>query len=145
MVEQPQQRELYRLFVEKGVDEKTQTFYGKKKFSAVMGSDIFRELIYSKLPANAEIPEIKELRSTPSLSFIMQAVSIVFVTSEEEVLQAARGRGKKNIARSAAIYCCRKMAGHPLNEIATQFGLSHYGSVSGSVAKFERQINEIHI
>ena len=34
------------------------------------------------------------------------------------------------------------MAGLPLNEIAKRFGLSHYGSVSGSVAKFERQINE---
>jgi len=34
------------------------------------------------------------------------------------------------------------MAGLPLNEIAKQFGLSHYGSVSGSVAKFDRQISE---
>jgi REP-associated tyrosine transposase len=37
-----QQRKFYRLFVEKGVDEETQTFYGKKKFPAVMGSDYFR-------------------------------------------------------------------------------------------------------
>ncbi len=34
------------------------------------------------------------------------------------------------------------MAGFPLNEIAKQFGLSHYGSVSGSVAKFDRKINK---
>ena len=34
------------------------------------------------------------------------------------------------------------MAGLPLNEVAKQFELSHYGSVSGSVAKFDRQINE---
>ena len=34
------------------------------------------------------------------------------------------------------------MAGLPLNEIATQFGFSHYGSVSGSIAKFDRQIKE---
>ncbi len=30
----------------------------------------------------------------------------------------------------------------PLNEITKQFGLSHYGSVLGTVAKFDRQINE---
>ena len=34
------------------------------------------------------------------------------------------------------------MGGLPLNKIAKQFGLSHYGSVSGAVAKFDRQINE---
>lgn len=107
-----------------------------------MGSDNFRESIRSRLADNAEIPEIKKLRSAPSFSSIIQAVSVVFTTTEEQLLQAARGRGKKNIARSAAIYCCRKIAGLPLNEIATKFGLSHYGSVSGSVVKFDRQINE---
>ena len=137
-----QQRKLYRLFVEKGVDEETQIFYDKKKFPPVMGSDDYRESIRSKLPIDAEIPEIKKLRSTPSFSSIVQAVSVVFTTPKEEILQAARGRGKKNIARSAAIYYCRKMAGFPLNEIAKQFGLSHYGSVSGSVAKFDQQVNK---
>ena len=142
MIGQPQQRKLYRLYVEKGVDDETQTFYGKKKFPAVMGSDDFRESIHSRLPANAEMPEIKKLKSAPSFSFIIQAVSVAFATPKEAILQSSRGRGKKNIARSAAIYCCRKMAGLPLNEIAKPFGLSHYGSVSGAVAKFDRQINE---
>lgn len=107
-----------------------------------MGSDDFRTAIYSRLPADAEIPEINKLRSTPSFSTIIQTVSIAFAEPEKEILQMARGRGKKTIARSAAIYCCRKMAGHPLNEIARQFGFSHYGSVSGSVAKFGQQIKE---
>ena len=142
MIGQHQQWEFYRLFVEKGVDEETQTFYGKKKFPAVMGSNDFRESIHSSLPANAEILEIKKLRPAPSLLSIIQAVSVAFSAPEEEILQTSRGRGKKNIARSATIYCSRKMAGLPLNEIARQFGLSHYGSVSGSVAKFDRQINE---
>ncbi len=142
MLGKHQQQKLYRLFVEKGVDEETQTFYDKKKFSPVMGSDNFRESIRSKLPTDAEIPEIKKLKTTPSFPSIIQAVSVVFTTTEEQILQVARGRRKKNIARSAAIYCCRKTAGLPLNEIAKQFGLSHYGSVSGSVAKFDRQINE---
>ncbi len=107
-----------------------------------MGSDDFRESIRSKLSADVEIPEIKKLRTAPSFSSIVQAVSVVFATPKEQILQVARGRGKKNIARSAAIYYCRKMVGLPLNEIAKQFGLSHYGSVSGSVAKFDRQINK---
>ena len=142
MVGWHQRRKSYRLFVEKGVDDETQLFYGKKKIPVVMGSDDFRESIHSRLPANAEMPEIKKLRSAPSISSIIQAVSVAFATPEKEILQAVRGRGMKNPARSAATYCCRKMACLPLNEIATQFGFSHYGSVSGSIAKFDRQINE---
>ena len=49
MVGEHQQRESYRLFVEKGVDEETQTFYGKKKFPTVMGSDDFRASIHSSV------------------------------------------------------------------------------------------------
>ncbi len=70
------------------------------------------------------------------------AVLIVFTTPEERILQPVRGPEKKNIARSAAIYYFRRMAGSPLNKIAKKFGLSHYDSVSGSVAKFDQQINE---
>ena len=137
-----QQQKLCRLFVEKGVDEETQTFYDKKKFPSIMGSDNFKESVRSKLPTDVEIPEIKTLKTAPSFSSIIQAVSVVFATPEEQILRTTRGRGKKNIARSAAIYYCRKMTGLPLNEIAKQFGLNHYGSVSGSVAKFDQQINE---
>ena len=142
MLGKHQQRKLYQLFVEKGVDEETHIFYDKKKSPSVMGGDDFRASICSKLPTDAEIPEIKKLRAAPSFSSIVQAVSIVFATPEEQILQVVRGRGKKNIARSAAIYYCRRMADFPLVEIAKQFGLSHYGSVSGAVARFEQQINE---
>jgi len=34
------------------------------------------------------------------------------------------------------------LAGFRLNKISKKFGLCHYGSVSGSVAKFDQQINE---
>lgn len=52
----------------------------------------------------------------------------------------------KNPARSAAIYCCRKLAGLSLNEIAAQFCFNHYGSESGSIARFERQIDkDVHL
>jgi len=107
-----------------------------------MGSDNFKESVCSRLPANAEMPEIKKLKSVPSIASIIHAVSVVFTTPENEILQAKRGRGMKNTARSAAIYCCRKLAGLPLNEIAAQFGLNHYGSVSGSIAKFQRQMDK---
>jgi len=146
MLGRHQRRKSYQLFVEQGIDETTWQFYDKKKQSAVMGSDDFKESVYSRLPTNAEIPEIKKLKSVPSIASIIRAVSFVFTTPENEILKAKRGRGMKNPARSAAIYCCRKLAGLPLNKIAARFGLNHYGSVSGSIAKFQRQMDiEAHL
>lgn len=107
-----------------------------------MGSDDFKESIHSRLFANTEIPEIKKLKSSPSIASIVRTVSVVLATPEIEILHAIRGRGMKNPAQSAAIYCCRKLAGLPLDEIAAQFGFNHYGSVSGSIARFERQIGK---
>jgi len=90
-----QQRKLYRLFVEKGVDKETHIFYDKKKFSFVIGSDDFRKLICSKLPTNAEIPEIKKLRTELLFSSIVQVVSIVIATPEEQILQVVGGVERK--------------------------------------------------
>ena len=109
---------------------------------------LFLDLLsgYSRLPANAEIPEIKKLKSVPSIVSIIRAVSVVLAIPENEILQAKLGRGMRNPARSAAIYCCRKLAGLPLKEIAALSGFNHYRSVSGSIAKFQRQIDkEAHL
>lgn len=142
MIGRRQRKKSYQMFVEQGIDEMTGQFYDKKKLSAVMGSDGFRESIHSRLSADAEIPEIKRLKSAPSMASIIEVVSVLFAAPESEILQTIRGRGMKNHARSAAVYCCRKLAGLPLNEIAARFGFNHYGSVSGSIARFERQIDE---
>lgn len=93
------------MFVEKDVDEETQAFYGKKKFLAVLGSDYFRASIHSGLPANVELPEIRKLTSGPSFLSIVQAVSAALATFKTGILQAAQGRGKKDIARSTVINC----------------------------------------
>ena len=55
----------------------------------------------------------------------------------------------ENAERKTYAMCCHlflpEKADHPLNMIAKQFGLSHYGNASSSVARFDRQINKIHI
>ena len=66
----------------------------------------------------------------------------MFGVSNGELFQVSRGRGKHSAARSAAIYLARKTAGKPLGEIAEVFGLSHYGSVSGIIGRFARQMQE---
>ncbi len=72
-----------------------------------------------------------------SFSFVVQAVSVVFAILGVIILQTTR-----ECEKNSAFYCCRKMAGHPLNEVTKHFGLSHYGSVSDSIAKFGREIKK---
>lgn len=130
----------YRSFVEAGIDEETATFFGKKKHSPILGNDVFRDRILSNLEANPEVPELREAIPTPSLSLIVTMVAEILSVSEEVILAGARGRGKKNLGRTVAIYIARKFAGFPLNEIASYFGLAHYASVSGIVTRFQRTI-----
>ncbi len=141
MIGQGQRQEQYRSFVEAGIDEETATFFGKRKRLPILGSDGFRMRLMSNLDSDPEIPETREAVRIPSLSLIVTTVADIFSVSEEEVLRAgSRGRGRRNPARMAAIYLTRKIAGYPLNEIASYFGLGHYASVSGIVIRCQRAI-----
>ncbi len=142
MVKNHQPQDCYQTFVKTGIDKETKLFYNKKKCPPVLGSNDFLKYIHAKAPIDREIPEAQRLKPVPSMKIIVRAVSVVFATPQKKILLVTRGRRKKNIARSAAIYCCRKLTGLPLTEIAEYFGLSHYGSVSGLVSKFEQLIKE---
>lgn len=142
MIGQRRQQERYRSFVEAGMDEVTETFYSEGKRSPIFGSDGFRAGMLSNRAADPEIPEIRQAVSRPSLALIVAAVAEVFSVKEEQILQQSRGRGRKNTARSAALYVARKIAGFSLHEIVSYFGLGHYASVSGAVTRFQKAIAE---
>ena len=104
MIGQGQRQEQYRSFVEAGIDEETATFFGKRKWLPILGSDGFRTRLMSNLDSDPEIPETREAVRIPSLSLIVTTVADIFSVSEEEVLRAgSRGRGRRNPGRMAAI------------------------------------------
>ena len=140
MIGQRHRRERYRSFVEAGIDEETATFYGKKKLSPILGSDVFRERMLSNLEDNPEIPETRQALASPSLSLIVTAVVKKFSVPEESITRGARGRGKRNPGRTVAIYIARKIAGYPLSETASYFGLKHYASASGIVTRCRKAL-----
>ena len=141
MIGQDHRPACYRSFVETGIDRETATFFSKRKWRPILGSDGFRERILSNVESHPEIPEIREAASIPSLSLIVMTVADLLSVSEEEVLRTgSRGRGKRNPGRMAALYIARKIAGYPLNEIALYFGFGHYASVSGIVTRCQRAI-----
>lgn len=78
--------------------------------------------------------------AVPALSHIVTTVAAMFSDSEEIITRGVRGRGKRNLGRTAAIYVSRKTAGYRLDEIASYFGMTHYASASGIVSRCQKAI-----
>jgi len=73
---------------------------------------------------------------------IVTTVAEMFSVPQEAIISGTRGRGKRNPGRTAAVYIARKIAGYPLNEIASLFGMTLYASVSGLVTRCQQTIED---
>ncbi len=126
----------------------------KKNHSPILGRPAFVKKMQKRIQPDQEIPQHKQLRPPVSLAQVVQLTAREFGTAKAQLLQASRGRGHANVARTAAMYVSRTVAGYSLNEIAEYFGLNAYGSVSGQLHRFrqvlggdgdiERVVNRLH-
>ena len=71
---------------------------------------------------------------------VIQVVREVCNVAEADLFNVPQGRRQGNPALSAALYIARKTAVKSLNEITEAFSLAHYGSVSGTIGRFAKQI-----
>lgn len=138
MIGQRNQRQRYKAFVEQGIDQETAKFYDQKKVFPILGTETFIERIMKRLPREKEIPESRQNHQDIALSTLVSCTAKAFGVTEEEILISAKGRGRVNVARGAALYISRKYCGYSLTDIAAHFGLSHYGSVSGAISRFDK-------
>ena len=113
------------LFVEAGLDEEIEQFYGKKKQAPILGTESFIERISQGIQPHREHADTRQNVKEIDIAAVIQAVTKVFNVTEAELFNVPRGRGQDNPARSAALYIARKRAAKPLSEIAEAFGLSH--------------------
>ncbi len=141
MIGQRNRQQRYQAFVEDGIDRDTASFYNKKKLAPILGRETFISRQMKKITRDKEKPDSLRPVNEITLDAVVTAVAQVFQIHPDKVLQTPRGRGQENLARSAALYVARKTAGQPLTAIATYFGLSHYGSVSGSNSRFELRMD----
>lgn len=120
--------ERYRLFVEQGVDEEIQAFYGKGNVMPYLGSDEFRAWAYSQRSTDEQgITKKERSLFRPRLVDIIDAVSMVFSIPTESILHSQRGT--ENVPRWVAMYLCQQIAGASLADIAKEFGLKRTGSI----------------
>lgn len=142
MIGQRKRQKRYQAFVEAGIDQETLDFYQKKKLAPVLGSVRFMQRQMKGITSHQEQPESRRSLQSITPDEIVARIAQVFQVNRETIFNPVRGRGQENLARSASIYVTRKMTAIPLTDIADYFGLSHYGSVSGSNSRFEMRMKQ---
>jgi len=125
--------EHYRLFMEDIVlNEALITFYAKQRLAPVLGDELFiNKLCLSD--ESTETPRKDRVVKRPSLTEIVAETGKAFGISVEGVLSNQKGRGRKNMPRKIAMYIGQKIGDYRLNEMASFFGLRHYGGVSSAI------------
>lgn len=90
---------------------------------AVLGNTAFLQWVedtfLSARDADPEIPDLKRIKSCPSVEAIVSAVAKAWQVNAEQIWTPGR---KRNHARDVAIYLCREMSGLPCRELGRRFG-----------------------
>lgn len=141
MIGQRNREKRYQIFVEADIDSETAEFYHKKKLAPIFGHELFVRRVREGIKPHSEQPDSRACLQDITTKDILRATAQVFEADEALILTTLRGRGRQNVARAAALYVARRMAGKSLNEIAAEFGMHHYGSVSGAISRFANSMN----
>ncbi len=70
---------------------------------------------------------------------MVEAVARYFKVAPNNILQAERGAGKKNIPRQVALYLCQALTGTTLVEMAAHFNVAHYSTVSKTIQRLKKE------
>lgn len=119
-------KSFYKQFINDNMGKEKDILSRNTKFGILLGNDKFLAGIKEKLI------EVKEEREVPVLKAIKQDQKHNGGFSLEKIKSIAESvaRSDKRLARSLAIYLCRKYTGKSLNEIAEFYGGIKYTGVS---------------
>ena len=132
-------RDAYAAYVRAGNDRQLQRFYGKRNQLSVLGDDKFKARVKAldDVSALRGISRGAAARKRPSVTRIINSVADTFQVTDHSILRAARGPGTKNVPRWVAMYLCQEVGGVTLQNIANEFGLQRYGTVSTTIGKLK--------
>ena len=131
----------YRQFISKedNDDISIGSIIEKKRWPAILGSKDFIDLIKEKFfikNFDDEIPQSKEL--APDVDRIKKIICQSYHINEAELLRSKRG--VNNEPRNVAIYLTRRLTGDRLKQIAADYGLKKYSSVSSIIERMKASI-----
>jgi REP element-mobilizing transposase RayT len=133
----PVARNKYSAFVQDGDSTELLDFFSKKNLSPLLGSDSFITWIKERFfeeKQHGEIPQSHLL--APSIDEIKKVVCHSYGITEKALAESTRGR--INEPRNLALFLARKLSRQKLQNIAIQFGLGSYSSVSSIVMRTEK-------
>lgn len=136
-------RELYKEYIQEGIDGQTQGLYKRGNMPSVWGSESFREGIKErirKMRKEDEIPEIRRVRGVPGIKEVEERVCERYGIERKEMRK--KRRGYWNEPRNVAIYLSRSVGGVKLTEIGNRWGGLHYSSVSGMMYEVKKRMAE---
>ncbi len=131
----------YRTFMRSGVQKELMEFYREGYQRPILGGKEFvrwvKETIGEKARVRAEVPQSRNIFGH-ALEEIVEATAKVYGKAVSELLK--RRRGRENEARAMAIYLCRAVGGHKLEDIGKVMGLKNYSSVSSAYLAVKQRL-----
>ena len=129
----------YRKFVAIESDAEIAGVLERKKWPSVLGPEKFIDWVkgkYYALKADQEVPQAKDL--APETDLIINAVCKFYNVSRDELYRSRRGQF--NEPRNVAIFLTRKLRRDSLKEIARQFHMEKYSSISSIIERMKKQM-----
>ena len=106
------------------------------------GDQHFKEQALDQSLSLGKEADKKGRKQLVTISAILMAVSKHYEVSLNDLKVARRGRGLKSTPRRVAMKLCQQLAGATLKEIAEVFHVGHYSTVSQTIGRLNREMEE---
>lgn len=131
----------FDIFVQEGVSRKFRDQMGKKRI--ILGSKGFCEWVYENFVEREKqgIPlQERKPKHKVSIREVLEQVSHAYNMPTASLRSAKAGRGKKNEARSMAIYLIRHLSGAPQKRIAKWIRANNQNAVAQLHYRFKQEL-----
>ncbi len=137
-----QARRAYRRFVEEGMRGRGESPLRAAVHGFILGREGFVakiESLVKRRDDDGSMPELRALRSGPTIEAIVAEVAGSYELRPEEVVRRGRGRPE---ARDVALYLARELTGGRLKEIGEFFGGLSQPRVSSLASAIRERLNK---
>lgn len=130
--------ENYKKFMDQGIDEELNKFYGQAMIPTVLGDSIFKKNSLEKakiLHIENARPDVKRITTLPDITKIVETVAIVYGVNTEHVMLFGR---QKNVPRLSAIYLSKIIGKYSYSMIAAYFNTTA-DAIRNSVRRYGKR------
>jgi len=132
----------YCRYVENGNDRETDEFYQRKNIPSIWGTKTFKENAMAQATATDQEVNKKGLQTIVPMDQVIHRVAKYYQLPTQEIRIAKRGKGMKQIPRWIAMKLCQEKSSAKLQDIAKVFNVTHYSTVSQTVARLNQLLKE---